>query len=165
MLSEERKSQVVYENFARVDEQKNDLLQKFVASLFPTTPAAPGRYYIKTEKNECNVITVTNGFRGVTPLLHKIWTGGSQYEPCSVEGGARAIRADASRAGHAHAAVGGPVNSMTGVAASLGQPAAANAFLAVARQPGVYQTSPPLLQQPCCPVVQQLWSLMLQQVW
>jgi hypothetical protein len=47
LLSEERKSQVVYENFARVDEQKSDLLQKFVASLFPTTPAAPGRYYIK----------------------------------------------------------------------------------------------------------------------
>jgi hypothetical protein len=49
-----------------------------------------------------------------------------------VEGGARAIRADASRAGHAHAAVVGPVNSMTGVAASLGQPAAANAFPAAA---------------------------------
>jgi hypothetical protein len=108
-----------------------------------------------------------NGIRGVTPLLHKIWTGGSQYEPCSVEGGARAIRADASRVGHAHAAVGGPVNSMTGVAASLGQPAAANAFPAAAADEmaqGVANVAP-LLQQPCCPMVQQLWSPMLQQVW
>jgi hypothetical protein len=47
LLSEERKSQVVYENFARVDEQKSDLLRKFVASLFPATAVPPCMYCIK----------------------------------------------------------------------------------------------------------------------
>jgi hypothetical protein len=44
VLTEERKSQVVYDNFARVDEQKNELLRKFVASLFPATAVRPGMY-------------------------------------------------------------------------------------------------------------------------
>jgi hypothetical protein len=50
LMSEERKSQVVYENFARVDEQKSDLLRKFVASLFGTTAVHPGTY-CRHEKN------------------------------------------------------------------------------------------------------------------
>jgi hypothetical protein len=41
-MNEDRKAQVVFDQFARVDVQKRDLLRKFVASLFPAGAHPPG---------------------------------------------------------------------------------------------------------------------------
>jgi hypothetical protein len=40
-LNEDRKAQVVFDQFARVDVQKRELLRKFVASLFPAAAHPP----------------------------------------------------------------------------------------------------------------------------
>jgi hypothetical protein len=49
-LTEDRKAQVVFDHFERVDVQKKGLLKKFVASLFPPCGKLPGTSCITKNK-------------------------------------------------------------------------------------------------------------------